>query len=131
MMKIIRKLSMAVLIAGSMGAISGYSTVAVAAENAGGVATAFAATMKHIDDGITSATAGDQKATIAHLKIARQAIKDITGDSWAMHVQRAGTALRIANTRSKRGDMTGAEEKLKAAKKEMIKAMGKYQEQMG
>ncbi len=131
MMKIIRKLSMAVLIAGSMGAISGYSTVAVAAENASGVSAAFGATMKHIDDGIASASAGDQDATLAHLKIARQAIKDITGDSWAMHVQRAGTALRIANTRTKRGDLTGAEEKLKSAQDSMRKAMGKYQDEMG
>ena len=122
---------MAVLIAGSMGAISGYSTVAVAAEDASGVARAFQATVKHIDDGIASSAAGDQDATLAHLKIARQAIKDITGDSWAMHVQRAGTALRIANTRTKRGDLTGAGEKLKAAKKSMVKAMGKYQAEMG
>ncbi len=119
MKKTIKTVVTATMIAVSGGMMLGtYTTTAVAAETAAGVNQAISDLKKLLAEAIEIAAAGtDQEALKAKIYEARQVNKEITGDQYGARLQRLSQRLRVANGMAKRGDMAGAEEKLKEALK--------------
>ncbi|WP_152486027.1 hypothetical protein [Methylohalobius crimeensis] len=116
-MKTIRKVLTAAMIAASAGTMVGMApTSAIAAESAEGVNQAISDVKKAVTEAIAISNEGtDADALLNKISEAKQYYKEITGDAYGAKIQRLSGRLRQARGMTKRGDFTGAGEKLEEA----------------
>jgi len=116
-MKTIKRIIMAVFIATSMGAISSYSTMAVAAESAAGVAEGLENTIEQIEIARAELEkeGGDLAVAKKSVYEARQFAKEITGDNIGAAKRRMTKDLKKANRSIKAGNREEALSYVQAA----------------
>jgi len=104
-MNTIKRIMLAVFIATSMGVISGYSTVAVAAETAEGVAEGLKKTIEQIEIAIAELEKEAADLGVAKTAIyeARQFAKEVTGDNIGAAKRRMTKDLKKAARSVKAG----------------------------
>lgn len=105
-MKTIKRIIMAIFIAASMGAVSGYSTMAVAAESAEGVKVGLENTIEQIEIAIAELEKEAADLDLAKKAIyeARQFAKEITGDNVGAAKRRMTKDLKKASRAAKKGE---------------------------
>ncbi|MCK5353717.1 MAG: hypothetical protein KAJ63_01255 [Methyloprofundus sp.] len=115
-MNILKKIFLALAIVSTLGVMSTYSTVAVAAESAKSGKAIIQETLDHLNAALTALNAGEDKDVInAHVGNARQVSKELSVGALASRVMFAADSVVQARKALKKDDMETAKTEIESA----------------
>ncbi|MGV8120564.1 MAG: hypothetical protein AB2L14_12460 [Candidatus Xenobiia bacterium LiM19] len=101
-------------------------TAAIAAENTSGVIKFLKLALASANEALNYADAGDRQSTLATLKSVRQLMKEITGDTNGIELQKANKAIKSTTFATEGDNMSESVKQIKEAIKQLKEIEAKF-----